>query len=454
MIRFPAIPTVETGHALGATILNSYNSGVRYLLGRSHEPMPAQMEIIGTTTSVTDVYIGSYFLPIRGNRFGYHYILNSGGGGGYVATLTVKVGATVIFTDSTAAGGSKSVAVTDLDATTFGLVDGTIAQFNIYLKQSAGGASLASCRFWEFNIHWAAVTGWATPTTFANAATSSAAGLNVLQTDLNALKTWRLSNAVALTTIPNIFYTSGSASSLAAGTFAYRYRGDFLRLNTWALSVIGAAYHWRWKVAAAKWGAGSADIVADSAWIEQTTDAGLWGTEVSQATGALGFTLGDWVEIVFWVTGTTVVNLAVKNYICQRYSSGTPLAGYTALTDWTEGDVTIGATKLNAISTDLTYFYSGAETLWGYCQASVNTYGLNQQRMMGIHTHRWLIYYAIQGQTPQLLYGPSFSRSVTLSIGLASTWLVYDLESIGLAPGSIYELTLCYGAFESDTSAV
>ncbi len=462
MSPFPIIPTIETGMALGATALNAYHSGLRYCLGRSHEPTAAQLAADGSTTGTNWAHIYTWYLPYRGDRIGFRYRLRNGGVYQSYAhiELRVLVGATetVVYSDVTgqyAPDDDKSVAVDSLDITSLGLTAGTVYEWRLYLKRS-GNDGWVYCTFWELHAFYNTVTGWVTPPTFVADAVSAAADLNKFRTDINALRTYKLDMAKGLTCCPSIVYTSGSTAWITSGMFAYRYRPNRLRLNIWCQSGAGATYAWNWLVTAQKWG-GSEVGIYTAPQVVQSGDYGVWGTEGNVDTSTLGYALGDWILLRFKIKGNAQTNLRAVRYLCQRYSTGAPAAGWQALTDWAEGDTDIGPTNLNKISADLNALYSGeVEALWGHLQgvgrAGAGQMGnmLNQYRHTGPHIRRWLHYKKGTNQTPLILYGPNLTRSETL--GTESGWQVYDMASSEVAPGSTYEVTGCEGAFEHDSA--
>lgn len=460
MIPFPTIPEVETGMALGATVLNSYHSGVRYLLGQSHEPIAPQMTQYYKTFGTSMTLGFSWFLPYRGDHISYHYILScrvdaAAEGDMELYYIGDDLSNHTAFSDHVDSGDGYTKSVTGelIAGTDYGtsMTPGNVYQWCMCLKTNSPHYS--ECMFWELTSHYNAVTGWVVPHAFVANAVSAAADLNKFRTDLASMNTYRLSGAKGLMTCPNKFFTVGSASMLECASFVMRYRPDYLRANVWCQSVVGAPYHWKWAVKSTIWGGATIDLYTEPDWIVQPDDNGLWGTEANIDMTGLGYSLGDWIRISFWVQGTTVVNLQAIRYLCHRYSTGTPEAGYEALTDWAEGDSDIGDTNLNKISTDLLHFYDGGpEELWGYTAAVANSALLTQHRHTGPHLKRWLHYKITTGQTPAFTFGPNDTRTATLTSGTG--WLVADLNSTEIAPGSTYELTGCDGCFESNSSAL
>lgn len=468
MLPFPRIPTIETNHALGAVALNSYHKGVRFCLGRSHEPTALQQAVVTSTTSTDWRHVQTWFLPYRGDRLSYHYILSTAVNAAAIGYLELRylgddAAEHVVISDDVDSGDgySKSVTGTKTAVTHYGtqMTAGNVYEWRLYLKAN-NGSYTCSISFWELNHYTNAVAGWTAPPTLVADAVSAAADLNKFKTDLDALNTYRLGVAKALTGCPAIVYTSGSTSWITAGSFVYRYRPDRLRVNVWCQSVVGAAYGWDWCVTAQEWGgAESAALYSSPSPIVQTDNNGKWGTEQGIDMSGAGFHLGDWVLIRIKVKGTAVTNLQAVRYVCQRYSTGAAAAGWEALTDWAEGDSDIGPTNLNKITTDLTALYaSGAEELWGYIQAcggagpGISGNMLNQYRHTGPHLKRWLHYKKGTNQSPQVLFGPNLTR--TASLNTNSGWQVYDLDATEIAPGSTYEVTGCEGAFEYDSAAL
>lgn len=458
MIPYPRIPTVELGKALGAVVLNAYHEGCRYGLAQSHEPETCQRVLVQTQSYYTDYHlVGSFFLPYRGDRLSYHYRLWAVSGDAEMELRYVGDDAAehTVLADSTAS--DKYVAGTKSAGVGYGpsMTAGNVYEWRLYLKHSIG-VGYANIEFWELNHYHQNVTGWVAPPTFVASATSSENDFNTFQNDLNRLWSYRMNLPKGLANYPTILHTAGSTSWLTCAQFCYRYRGDRLRLNVWCQSVGGAAYAWEWRVQAKAWGGADAVIHTSPAPLTQTGDSGRWGTEAGIDTTGLGFSRGDWVLITFQVKGTSVTDLKAMRYVCQRYSTGTPAAGWQALTDWVEGDADIGPTNLNKISTDLTLLYSGAEALWGYISSSagggIGWWDASQGKHMGTHTRRWLHYKTLSGQTPKLIYGPNFTRADTLTSG--SGWQVYDLASLTLPPGGMYELEGCTAAFEHSSAGL
>jgi hypothetical protein len=466
MITFPTIPEVETGQVLSATVLNSYHKGVRHLLGRSHEPIVLQ-HCASVRTYYTDwKRMYSWWLPYRGDRISYHYKLSTSNAGKTAYLELRYVGDDsaehTVISDSTTgikrASGSKS-APADYGTS---MTAGQVYEWRLYAK-GEDGSNNSEVKWWELSSYTSAVTGWVTPPTIVGSATSAAADLNKFRTDINALKTYRLDVTKGLMVAPAIKHTSGSTSWIEAARFCYRYRPESLRANVYCDMTPSPGVYWQYRVSAMEWGGGSFTVLytqATGTKYSNFTAGGEWGVEAAIDVGAglAGVALGDWVQVKVEIKASAATNLSCKGYYLNRYSAGTPAAGWQALTDWAEGDADAGPTNLNKISTDLTMLYSGAEVLWGYTSAcgmggnTVDDGNANQKKHSGVHLHRWLHYKPASGETPTVWYGPNLTR--TLTLGTESGWQAFDLAGSEVAPGSVYELTGCEGAFEDDDAAL
>jgi hypothetical protein len=467
MISFPTIPEVETGQVLSATVLNSYHKGVRHLLGRSHEPVTLQHCHTSATYFTSWKRMYSWWLPYRGDRISYHYTLSTSNAG-KIAYLELRyVGDdtnehVVLADDTTGDTTGAGVFTAGVDYGT-SMTAGTVYEWRLYAKGD-DGSNNSVVNWWELSSYTNAVTGWVTPPTIVASATSAAADLNKFRTDINALKTYRLDVAKGLSVAPAIKYTSGSTSWIEAARFCYRYRPESLRANVYCEMTPGVGVYWQYRVSAMEWGGASFTVLytqATSTKFSNVTTGGEWGVEAAIDVGAglVGVALGDWVQIKIEILSSAPGNLSCNGYYLNRYSTGTPAAGWQALTDWAEGDADAGPTNLNKISTDLTMLYaSGAEELWGYTHATgmggntVDDGDANQLRHSGVHLHRWLHYKPASGETPTVYYGPNLTR--TLTLGTESGWQAFDLQGSELAPGAVYQLTGCEGAFEDDDATL
>jgi len=465
MIPYPVIPEVETGQALGATVLNAYHKAVRYLLGRSHEPITVQNSPQLSTYGTSWKRMYSWWLPYRGDRINYHYALSTSSAGKTAYLELRYVGDDtnehVALADSTT--GSKTGASTLTAGTHYGtsMTAGQIYEWRAYLK-GADGSNYAICDWWELSTYYNAVTGWAAPHTFVADAVSAAANLNIFKTDCAALKTYRLDGAKGFTVDRSIFYTSGSTSWLEAARFCYRYRPQMLRFNVWCDMTPSPGVYWQWQISGREWGSATWTTLYTQPVSTKygNLSGGEWGTECAVNIGSLvgGLAFGDWVQLKVEIKASAASNLQCQRYYGNRYSSLAPAAGWAAMTDFVEGDSDIGPTNLNKISTNLVMLYSGAEALWGYTAATgmggntVDDGDANIKRHSGVHLHRWLHYKPASGSTPTIWYGPNTSR--TLTLGTDAGWQAYDMEGSEIWPGLAYEISGCEGVFESDSSAI
>lgn len=445
MIQFPSIPKVETGKALGATVLNSYHKALRYGMAQSHEPQVLQLSADGATYSANWQWLHTWFIPHFGNRISFRYRIRCSGGvyGSSVdLDLRVDVGGTeiVVYSDNT--GSDKWMAVDSLDITGLGLNYGTTYAWKLYYKRS-GSDDWVYCTFWELDEYDSSISSdWMAPPAFTENAISSAAYFNRIKDDLEILNYYRMDIPKGLMACPAGFSSNGSSSWITLGTFCYRYRPDKLRVNVWCNAMAGK--QWGFLATAQRWGGAEFDIFGPQ-YQTQPGDDGIWGVEGNVDMTVHGLTRGEWLLIRIKVVGNPQLNLKLPGRcICERYSSGVPATGWQPLADWAEGDSNIGSTRLNKLSTDLNALYSGGvEALWGQMMGT----GFSPSfRHVGCFIRRWLHYLPAAGQQTSIAYGPNLTR--TISLGTGTNWQVFDLESTEIPIGSLFELNGCQTAFE------
>jgi len=465
VIPFPRIPEVAGGQVVGETYLMLLGRATDHLLGESHAAVAAPhatATLSRQEATYGDVGGGAtYYLYHASDTLAYWFIAgNTSAGKTWYIHLDYYGDDDAWHTAGEWSGTdspSTQVGTLDLSAETQ-ITVGKIYQWRWQAKTS--DASYYTTLQVRFLAARTAVSGWTAPPTFA-AATSDYADCNILRTDLNALYTG------VVPSVNPLGMSEGAKEHIhtqdtyqAYSRFAYRYRPDGLYCAVWGM--IGGAQTWYWRVMFAD-AAGneaevyeSSELAASGDYVAQSTTIDLTSGAPAAALAAAGITLtlGNGYLVTIEAKRTSSdQTLYLKNAMVVRTSTGTPDGDWDVPELWAEGDTDLGPTGMNKFSTDLALLYSGGdEELWGDHHAARsldndNAYG-------GVHRKRWLVYRAVEGETPKLLYGSGYATEYglpTCAAGAGEQWLSFDLRGLsGLAMGAYYYVTDAGAAWESD----
>lgn len=462
MIPFPTIPEVENGQTLSAGQLNAYKSALEWLLAESHAPeaLAGQMvEYSTNSTSSNNVVWEGYLYHQRDTLYYRLEGVEEGGGAGDSWNVRIDY----YGNDS----AWHTLVTLSVQGNWWQAREGTVSLASA--SMTVGRLIHYRIRFWcGDDDHWSklriwtiaergAVTGWATPPTFA-ATTSSAAQLNTLRTDCNALHAGVVSPIAPL-------FASYHTSGRIEGDGDTSWHGFYAGIYRYRPERLSAGVQWYlWSTKPAQWRLRLRDTAGREATIYtspeiQGASAYRWSTaEIDLTTGdaaaaltAAGITLsrGSYYRVILQMRkaeGTGHV-LTVNGAFITRVSSGTPAGGWQALKLWAHGNNDVSPANLNKFSTDLTMLYSGGEQLWGECPAI--WYNTGMHRMGGRHRKRWLNYVRkSSSNTPSIHYGVNFATGEDLPN--QAGWLRYDMTQLGVPWGGAYVLEDVACAFESD----
>jgi len=467
VIPFPRIPEVADRQIVGETYLTLLGRATDYLLGESHAAVAAphatdQLERLEDEYGDPGGSGAYYYLYHASDTLAYAFFAGNDSAG---ETWYVKL---EFYGDDSAWHTAEEWSGTEgfphAEAGTLDLSGeaqltiGTIYQWRFQTKTSD---ELYNTVLQVTQLATrTAVSGWTAPPVFA-AATSDYADCNILRTDLNALY------AGVVPSVNPLGMSEGAKEHIhtqdtyqAYSRFAYRYRPDGLYCAVWGM--IGGAQTWYWRVMFAD-AAGneaevyeSSELAASGDYVAQSTTIDLTSGAPAAALAAAGITLtlGNGYLVTIEAKRTSSdQTLYLKNAMVVRTSTGTPDGDWDVPKLWAHGDTDLGPTGMNKFSTDLALLYSGGdEELWGDHHAARsldndNAYG-------GVHRKRWLVYRAVEGETPKLLYGSGYATEYglpTCAAGAGEQWLSFDLRGLsGLAMGAYYYVTDAGAAWESD----
>jgi hypothetical protein len=447
MLEFPLISEVEN-QTLSAEQMNSYTSGLHYLLGRAHGVNVADYINDGTNgdyfSNWHTVYEG--YLYLQGWSFAYIFrvLADSAGKTWYCrGQIQCDDGVWRNFYSGSGTGGWDTVQGTaNLQAL------GHLTLGKIYPIRWQCHTSDETYHVYYENIRNAiqlAPSGWVAPPTFTNGVVSDPAKLNAWRTDLQALY-------AALPLMYPLVQVDGESHNSFSSWLTYadnliRYRPSHLHLAMRsscmrnyrirvsienALTMSGATVIWT-----------SPDYAGNgTSWRYHSVDVDISG---------LGLTFGNYyrVHVQAEPTSQTSYDLKVDLLGCCTYNEGTVDASWSNPPNFSHGWTDLSAATLGRLSTDLTLLYSGNEQLWLYCRA-VPTSGSD---FWSRHAHRYLIYrYDDANDPPEIHYGTNFAEAKALPQGGANKWLTYDLNADDDIPwGTDYYVEDAVAAFESDT---
>ena len=467
IIPFPKIPTVATGQVVGETYLMLLGRATDYLLGESHAAQAAphataeltRFEATYGDPGATGAY---YYLYHASDTLVYAFF---GGEDHGAKTWYVKL---EYYGDDSAwheveewtgtEGFPEAVSGTlDLSAEA-NLTIGSTYQWRFQSKTS--DATYNTSLQVTMLATRTAVSGWTAPPTFA-AATSDYADCNILRTDLNALYAGVVPSVNPLGMCAGEKEHTHTANDWQAYTrYAYRYRPNGLHCALWG--NISSVPDWGWRVRFADMAGNEAtvfdedDIDGIDTYEVRPADIDLTAGDAATNLAAAGITLTVGTSYIVTIEAkrqSSTHSLYLKNGLCIRTSDNAAAAGWVVPTLWVHGNTTLGPTGMNAYSTDLAMLYTGGdEELWGDYHAAAHydndsTYG-------GVHRKRHLHYYAVEGESPTVLYGADYATEYGLpacASGAGEQWLAFDLAGLsGLAPGAYYYVAEVGAAWESD----
>lgn len=463
VIPFPRIPEVADGQVVGETYLMLLGRATDYLLGEGHaaEAAPYATDTLSRYESSYGDFAdgGTYYLYHASDTVAYAFIAgNTSAGKTWYIHLDYYGDDDAWHTVGAWSGTdspSTQVGTLDLSAETQ-ITVGKIYQWRWQAKTS--DATYYTTLQVRFLAARTAVSGWTAPPTFA-AATSDYADCNILRTDLNALYALLPSvNPLAMCEDPKK-HTHTQGDWVAYTQWSYRYRPNGLHVGVQG-KIMGG--HWGWRVRFADTAANEAtiysvsDIDPTAEYSVQSVDIDLTSGDAATAIAAAGITLTRGTSYLVTLEAKRQSDdhaLYLRYPLCIRTSDGTPDGSWTVPELWAHGDTDLGPTGMNKYSTDLAMLYTGGdEELYGDHHAARsldndNAYG-------GVHRKRWLVYRAVEGETPKLLYGTSYATEYglpTCASGAGEQWLSFDLRGLsGLAMGAYYYVTDAGAAWESD----
>ena len=463
VIPFPRIPEVADRQIVGETYLTLLGRATDHLLGESHAAVAAPhatATLSRQEATYGDVGGGAtYYLYHASDTLAYWFIAgNTSAGKTWYIHLDYygddDAWHTVGAWSGTASPSAQSGTL-DLSAET------QITVGNIYQWRWQGKTSDANY-YTTLQVTMLAtrptLTGWVAPPTFA-AATSDYADCNILRTDLNALYAFLPSvNPLAMSEdAKEHIHTQGDW--VAYTQWAYRYRPNGLHVGVWG-KIMGGT--WGWRVIFMDSAFNEAviysvsDIAPTADYSVQSVDLDLTSGAVATALAAAGITLTFGAGYLVTLEAKRQSDdhtLYLDHAVCIRTSDGTPDGSWAVPELWAHGDTDLGPTGMNKFSTDLGLLYTGgAEALWGDHHAAHYYDGDNTYA--GVHRKRYLVYRAVEGEAPTLLYGTSYATEYglpTCASGAGEQWLSFDLRGLsGLAMGGYYIVDDVGAAWESD----
>lgn len=449
MLQWPNIPLVADGQVAGATMLQSLTRATNYLAGEYHGGYSAEWcrpRDASTTSYSTKLYFRSQY---RKGQAAYWLSVSSvNAGQGYSIEFSyygdddawhVPTGGTV------SSSGPQAMLTGTFDLSSEAqMTERRVYRWRMRAKMTNSGQS-ASLRLWRWVERYATVDGWQGPSVFT-ATTSSAAEVNLLRGDLNALYQYRCGGAVSLLACePKLSLTTDMETYQRT---AFRYRHD-----TCKLAIRGNA-GWFWQVALTDT-AGTREVIWSSG--QETTPNGLgnygWVSQdltLSALVSSITLTPGAVYRLDVDVKRPDSVYGSVEGLMVSFASDGSNDGSWATPREWQPLDTVLGPTNMNAYVTDLSLLYSGGPmALWGESPMVIETdTGLLIEASMytGVHRRRFLIYE--EDDQPTLTYGPTLQYTYQLpgEAGVHS----FDMTSIDILPGTPFCVSGVDYALESD----
>ena len=456
--EFPRIPQLVDGMALSAETLNSYHRGLQFLLGRAREARIAhQTSHAGmTTTSTSDTVMRSGYAPTVGTtlrlKIGFRTLT-----GGTWWNGTIQVYTTAWQTVWSGFGNADTWTMTPETVSlsgVSGLEQGKICQWRILLRAS-GTAGEVGVKIWNWAIA-ATATGWTTPPTFT-AGLSSAAQLNIIRTDLNALRAWDPGYSHLLSTPRTGTYVDADLWHTFTGMSLRWKTGQQNRFSVELGGYVAdnadhTRQNWvQWGVNRSEEGGGQEALFEQTLWRE---DFGAGEYTRFTATPSETGTSGKYYQYNFWVrihneTTPPPSYNTVKARMAQvqRILPPEPSASWPTLVDWVHGDTDVGPTNLNKLRTALLALYTGGvEDL----MPEIPIEGGGE--LVGVHSRPWLVYKAPVGKSVMLYYGPDPVESYGLpECTKTNRWQSFYLNGLKkMTPGSRYTVEGVDYAVEAD----
>lgn len=460
MPRFPNIPEVEDGQIIGATHLNSLARACEHLLGLSHASytLPYATAVLST---LEDAYteLATYWMYHAAALVAYWFIggQTSAGKTWYIQLQYYGDDAAwhTVQTWSDTASPSAQVGTLDLSAEA-NITVGKVYQWR-WLAKTSDETYYTTLQVRYFATR-TAVAGWVAPPAIA-AGASSAAALNTYRNNLVALNAGVVPSVNPLGMCEDQKeHTDPQDDWVAYTQWAYRYRPNGLYVGVWG-KIMGG--HWGWRVKFADAAGNQAtiysvdDIPASADWTKQAVDLDLTTGGVATALSAAGITLtlgAGYLVILEAKRQSDDWRLYLDYAMCVRTSDGTPGGSWADNKLWAHLNQDVGPTQLNKVRTDMLELYTGgAEELWGDHHAS--HYHDGDNTYAGVHLKRYLVYYAVEGEQPTLLYGADYAEEYGLpacTAGAGAEWRSFVPSEAGVALGSYYLVDDVGAAFEMD----
>jgi hypothetical protein len=464
ILPFPKIPIVASGQIVGETYLMLLGRATDYLLGESHAA-----EAAPRATESLQRYESTYGDPGGNNATYYLYHASDTLAYAFLAGQTSAGKTWYVQLDYYGDDSAWHTAQTWSDTTSPSFESGTLdlsAEANLtigntypwrFQTKTSDETYYTTLQVWALATR-TAVSGWAAPPTFT-AAESDYADCNILRTDLNALYAGVVPsvNPLGMCDDPKK-HTNTEDDWVAYTQWSYRYRPNGLHVGVHG-KIMGG--HWGWRVIFADSAGNEAtiysveDIDPTVEYSVQSIDIDLTSGDAATAIAAAGITLTRGTNYLVTLEAKRQSDdhaLFLDYARCIRTSDGTPAAGWAVPELWAHGDTDLGPTGMNKFSDDLAMLYTGGdEEMWGDHHA-VQYYD-DDNTYAGVHRKRYLIYRAVEGQSPTVLYGTDYGSDYglpTCATGAGEQWLSFDLSDLGLPLGGYYIVDEAGAAWESD----
>jgi len=466
-ISRPNIPTVETGQVLGASALNGYRRGIELMYGQSHarEILPHAAAINEDTYQTTYQVLWAGWVEHYSDTAYYAFRIKNDWGNDadrtwyYQLQIYDETYSWVTIKSDNGTANTYQWTLGTADITALDLVIGTPYQWRIQVKTSA--ADVHACLDMFGFGERGAVVGWTAPHTFT-AATSAAADLNGLRTDVLALYDALPLTYAGQTMEPETEMTPAVGNWQQFTQMGMRYRPGSIYCQMQAM--IMSTRWWQWRMVIQD-PVGQTAIVYTSEQIngsdtfqfnEATIDLTTGTAASALATAGIAMTKGDWYKVLIEcareVQGTDDQTLTVRHAVCYKVPQDNAFdAGWASMTDVDCGD-TPALTVYNALSTNLTALYSGDEAVF-YDLPAVTEESASVGQVL-LHRGRYLHY--LNPSSATLFYGLNTGQTYSLpneSTAGVSTgeWIVVDLEAIGVPYGLHYLADNVDCAYESES---
>ncbi len=446
---WPNLTEFADDRVLGASALRDYSDAVNLLLAESLAPYALQrcQEFAPSSSYSSYQVAGDWYQYHQANTVYYRvYLKNESAIGTTYARFYYVDGAgaeTAIGSEFSVYSYYWSLCTGTIDVSGLGLTVGQPYRLRLRIKGN-NSSNRPFSEVWGLGEQLS-MSGWATPHTFVNGATSAAADLNTWRSALTALHNY-LSPVNPLTMCASSFDipTSGSAQLYFGAT--HRYQPDqmyvAIEIKTYNTTAV------EWYVDRYSDPATYTRRYTSSA-LPNTYGAYTWYSVPYINEASAGLTVGSYYK--YAVKAMKPSNDAtIKRAVIIRIPAAAPAATWYTPAQFAHGDTAISAATLNAISADINRFYSGgANEFWGQVPAVGYLVSASTRNFSGVHRKRWLNYLGTSSDQININYGLGYSGVVT-SLPRQTYWQSYDLESSAVPLGARYVVEGVACAFESD----